>query len=76
VLVEQVALGADGDHGAHRVEEVGQEQGEDQEDQRDHRQSRHQYQGRNHLRNYHQRHFLYVRRLSGVHLLHQEYLLQ
>ena len=35
MLVEQVALGTDGDHGAHRVEEVGQQQGEDQEDHRD-----------------------------------------
>ena len=35
MLVEQVALGTDGDHGAHRVEEVGQQQGEDQENHRD-----------------------------------------
>ena len=41
-----------------------------------HRQSRHHVRGRNPLRNYRQRYYLYVRHLFWLHLLHQEYLLQ
>ena len=35
LLVEQVGLGADGDHRAHRVEEVGEQEREDQQDRGD-----------------------------------------